>query len=371
MEATKPLNEPHPPAPNQPTYPAHPQTLQEAVERYLVHLENLTHIEQYSAGSLTTTRRHLTDMVNLIGPNAWLSSITGERLDQLVIEYAKLPDRRRAESLENKNAAVRSAYTRQGFMAAVRSFLAYSFQRDWVIADPSKKMTISTTVRAGTPVNRKRKSLSLAQAQALLEVGPGPYPAEEEGEKSIFTWHRDQLILYTLVTLGLRASELNGLRIVDVQESGSGLSISVIGKGNIERTIPLPRSLAAMWAEYVRIRDSYIRTRKLDATIPWVFISTRGNRLSTVAVNRIVDRCARRVLEDAEVSGLYRELTPHALRHTAATLLLAAGWDLKVVSKILGHSSVAVTSAYLDELPGELEEALRHHPALASLSPAD
>lgn len=368
MNPTKPLPEPTSVSPLD--YRTHPQTLQEATDRYLQHLENLTHIDQYAPGSLTTTRRHLADMVDLIGPHTWLSSITGERLDQLVIEYAKLPDRRHAGAPQSQKAAsARSVYTRQGFMAAVRSFLGYAFQRDWVVADPSKKMTVSTTVRAGTPVNRKRKSLSLAQAQALLEVGPGPYPPEGE-DRPVFMYHRDQLILHVLVTLGLRASELTGLRIVDVQESEAGTSISVIGKGNIERTVPLPQGLTGMWAEYLRVRDAFIRARGLDAMISWVFISTRGNQLSTVAVNRIVDRCARRVLDDPQVSGLYRELTPHALRHTAATLLLAAGWDLKVVSKILGHSSVAVTSAYLDELPGELEEALRRHPVLVGLSPA-
>lgn len=358
MELTKPLTEPTSDS---------PRTLQEAAERYLTHIENLTHIDQYARGSLTTTRRHITDMVNLIGPHTLLSSITGERLDQLVIEYAMLPDRR---CRTRKSSSVRSVYTRQGFMAAVRQFLRYAFQRDWVVSDPSKKMTVSTTVRAGTPVNRKRKSLSLDQAKALLEVGPGPYPLKKK-ERAIFIHHRNRLILHVLVTLGLRTSELSGLKMVDIQESDTGMSISIIGKGNIERTVPFPHGLVKMWTEYMQARAAFIRAQKLDSIIAWVFISTRGNQLNTVEINRIVERCARKVLDNPETSGLYRELTPHALRHTSATLLLASGWDLKVVSKILGHSSVAVTSAYLDELPGELEEALRRHPVLASLSPVE
>ena len=79
-----------------------------------------------------------------------------------------------------------------------------------------------------------------------------------------------------------------------------------------------------------------------------------------------MNEASKRVLADPERSHLYRAITPHALRHTAATLLLSSGWDLKMVSKMLGHSNVSVTSRYLDLLDGELEAAVNAHPLLTS-----
>jgi site-specific recombinase XerD len=64
-----------------------------------------------------------------------------------------------------------------------------------------------------------------------------------------------------------------------------------------------------------------------------------------------------------------RDATPHALRHTSATLLLAAGWDVKVIAELLGHASIATTGVYLDRIDGELAAAIRAHPLTAGPGP--
>ena len=348
---------------------AQPETVAEAVEVYIQHYEQLVSIGQRSPSTIPTITHHLDDLVRLLGKNAWLSSITPQRLDELVIEYAKLPDRRYSKYRQQERhdtAQVRSMYTQQGFMAVVRGFLRYAYMQDWIAADPTQKMTIKVSVKAGAPVNLKRKALAFEQAKALLEIGPGTAPEASADVREVFVYTRDRVILHLLTLLGLRISELRKLNFADLNRNEHELTLHIIGKGNVERYTPVPEGVIGMWDEYITARDEYIRAKKLDATIPAVFISTRGNRLTNLALQRLVSEASKRVLADPERSHLYRAITPHALRHTAATLLLSSGWDLKMVSKMLGHSNVSVTSRYLDLLDGELEAAVNAHPLLTS-----
>ncbi|BDZ43633.1 hypothetical protein GCM10025865_29320 [Paraoerskovia sediminicola] len=88
-----------------------------------------------------------------------------------------------------------------------------------------------------------------------------------------------------------------------------------------------------------------------------LLLSWRGRRLDAQGVRAVVRRGV------AAMPGDYRrEATPHALRHTSATLLVASGWDVKVVAELLGHRSIATTGVYLDRIDGELDAAIRAHP---------
>lgn len=367
LETTRPM------APERSRIGAQPETVAEAVEVYIQHYKQLVSIGQCSPSTIPTITHHLDDLVHLLGKNTWLSSITPQRLDELVIEYAKLPDRRYSEYRQQQRAQerhdtaqVRSMYTQQGFMTVVRGFLRYAYKQDWIAADPTQKMTIKVSVKANTPVNPKRKALAFEQAQALLEIGPGTPPEASAPVRKVFVYTRDRVILHLLTLLGLRISEISKLNFADLNRNGHELTLHIIGKGNVERYTPVPEGVIGMWDEYISARDEYIRAKRLDATIPAVFISTRGNRLTNLALQRLVNEASKRVLADPERSHLYRAITPHALRHTAATLLLSSGWDLKVVSKMLGHSNISVTSRYLDLLDGELEAAVNAHPLLTS-----
>ena len=98
----------------------------------------------------------------------------------------------------------------------------------------------------------------------------------------------------------------------------------------------------------------------------------RGRRLARGDVQAVIDRVRRRV--DA---GESRSVTPHGLRHTTATHLLADAVDMDAVRRVLGHGDLSTLSLYRDELPGELEVAMRAHPLLndsargAARSPGD
>ncbi|MHC5560734.1 tyrosine-type recombinase/integrase [Kocuria sp. U4B] len=86
----------------------------------------------------------------------------------------------------------------------------------------------------------------------------------------------------------------------------------------------------------------------------------RGARLAARDLERLLGRAVMRTR--AADPARARAVVPHGLRHTAATLMLAEGWDVKVVARLLGHATVHTSSKYLDELPGELSVAINAHP---------
>ncbi|TLF45500.1 integrase, partial [Nonomuraea sp. KC401] len=90
-----------------------------------------------------------------------------------------------------------------------------------------------------------------------------------------------------------------------------------------------------------------------------LLLSWRGRRLARGDVQAVIDRVQARVDPDQR-----RSVTPHGLRHTTATHLLADAVDMDAVRRVLGHSDLSTLGRYRDELPGELEVAMRAHPLL-------
>ena len=122
-------------------------------------------------------------------------------------------------------------------------------------------------------------------------------------------------------------------------DSGGALSVRVVGKGNKERMVPLGRKAAEALDAWLEARAllAHPRTKFLDAKS--LFVSTRGRRLNTRAVQLLVRRYG--------LAGAGRaDLHPHALRHTCATHLLDGGADLRAIQEMLGHSSLSTTQRY-------------------------
>jgi len=138
--------------------------------------------------------------------------------------------------------------------------------------------------------------------------------------------------LAILLATGLRISELTAVRLDDVSASES--SIVVRGKGNKERRVYLPAGLAK------RIVRRYVALRgTLQTTDPLLLIRGCGRPATTPFLRAQIRRLA-------QSGGISRRVTPHMLRHTAATQLLEAGVDIRVVQRLLGHSSIATTQIY-------------------------
>ena len=172
-----------------------------------------------------------------------------------------------------------------------------------------------------TPKVRKAlpKYLTLEESTALLKAVDGPNK------------NRDFAILMLFLNCGIRRSELVGLNLTDVYED----RIRVVGKGNKERIVYMGSSCRRAIDRYLEERNNIVLTDNKA-----LFGSRDKNRISVSAVHRLVKK---HLLE----SGLdASQFSAHKLRHTAATLMLANGVDLKTLQEVLGHENLNTTQIY-------------------------
>jgi integrase/recombinase XerD len=146
---------------------------------------------------------------------------------------------------------------------------------------------------------------------------------------------RDRALLETLYATGSRASEVVGLKLVDLfLDSGF---CKCLGKGSKQRVVPLGRPAQAALRAYLSdLRPELVRAVP-DA--PWVFVSRGGRALTREMLWMIVKKYVRR-------AGLNAKVSPHTLRHSFATHLLAGGADLRTVQELLGHANIRTTQHY-------------------------
>lgn len=148
---------------------------------------------------------------------------------------------------------------------------------------------------------------------------------------------RDRAALETLYATGCRASEVVGLRPIDLDLKAG--TARCIGKGDKQRLVLLGTRARRELEAYLT-RDRPILTARRPETVE-IFVSRSGRPLSRMGLWRIVKNHARNAgLSNAE------QVSPHALRHSFATHMLAGGADLRVVQELLGHSSIATTQIY-------------------------
>ena len=233
--------------------------------------------------------------------------------------------RRRGEGLGAASA------TRE--MSAVRAFLRYVAQAAGEAA---------TLPRIRTPRRPRTLPRPAAPADALAL-------AQETGAQALQPWiaARDTALLLLLYGSGLRISEALGLPAA-VQPLGA--TVRVTGKRGKTRVVPVLPMVAAAVAEYVRLCPW-----PLTGSTP-LFRGARGGPLNADVVRRAV-ATARRTL------GLDDRLTPHALRHSFATHLLAGGADLRTLQELLGHASLSSTQIYTAVDAAHLLDVYRHaHP---------
>ncbi len=173
---------------------------------------------------------------------------------------------------------------------------------------------------------RVPKVLSPEQAARLFEAPVRTDPF----------WRRDRALLELLYATGCRASELSGLKMEDVHLD-EGYCICR-GKGNKERMVPLGRRAKDAVAAYLEHERPALAARR-PAPPPWLILSYRGRRLRRERIWELLKRYALRVGAPADIS-------PHTLRHSFATHVLAGGADLRQVQEMLGHASIATTQIY-------------------------
>ena len=144
---------------------------------------------------------------------------------------------------------------------------------------------------------------------------------------------RDRAMLETLYGLGLRVSELVSLRISNIwTEQGF---VSVIGKGDKQRLVPLGGMARDAIRDYLEVRGPVADRESSDI----LFLNRFGRALTRVAVFKMIKAYAMK-------AGISKEISPHTLRHSFATHLIENGADLRAVQEMLGHESILTTEIY-------------------------
>jgi len=149
-------------------------------------------------------------------------------------------------------------------------------------------------------------------------------------------WRRDRALLELLYATGCRASEMSHLNAADVHLA-EGFCLCH-GKGNKQRLAPLGRRAAAAVEEYLAHERPQLAAAAANPP-PWLLLSRRGKRLRREAIWELVKKYAAR-------AGMPASISPHTMRHSFATHLLAGGADLRHVQEMLGHASIATTQIY-------------------------
>jgi integrase/recombinase XerC len=185
-----------------------------------------------------------------------------------------------------------------------------------------------SAVRAPKIAKSLPKPLAVSAATQLADAD---LRAGEEREPWVLT--RDAAVLALLYGSGLRISEALGLKRKDVPAPSKGDTVTVTGKGNKQRMVPVLAQVLALIADYVKLCPY-----DLPPDGP-LFVGARGGPLSPRIVQLAMERLRGAL-------GLPETATPHALRHSFATHLLARGGDLRAIQELLGHASLSTTQIY-------------------------
>jgi integrase/recombinase XerD len=244
--------------------------------------------------------------------------VDGPLLSQFVSELADGRDGRRPAA----------AATLQRKVACLRSFYRH-LRRDGLLdTDPTSEL------RPPRSRGRLPRVLSRDQVNCLLEQPQGTSAAAM----------RDRALLETMYACGLRASEAIALKLSEL-DLDAGVLIAQ-GKGSKERIVPVgSKALQTLRAYLERARPALIGLRDE----PHVFVNLRGQALSRQGLYKIVQRHAR-------AAGLDTRMSPHTLRHTFATHLLAGGCDLRSLQEMLGHADIGTTQIYTHLSPERLRD---------------
>lgn len=297
--------------------------------------EFLTHLEKerdVSPNTLQAYTRDLEEFVSFMGNYYGARAWSWGGIDRLAMRGYLAHLTRRGLS---KRSIGRS-------LSAVRTFYKYLHRNDIVESNPARTI--------GTPKLEKHlpEYLDLAQMGRLFAA------VTTRAMSGRFTDVRNAAILELFYSTGMRLSELRGVN----RESLDLLSnqVKVRGKGRKERIIPVGDRATLALRNYEAKRDELLRAIGPGGDRSAFFLSSRGKRISTTALQRAVTTMLGLVSEAAGVST-------HSLRHTFATHLLDAGADLRAVQELLGHASIQTTQVYTHTSVERIKQVYRKaHP---------
>ena len=241
------------------------------------------------------------------------------------------------------NRASYATRTIAAHLSAVRSFFRWAHAEGIVDTDAASLVQMPKMPRS------LPKTVSSAEMQRLLAAPDTSTPSGM----------RDAAMLELFYATGARISELSHIDIADFDWTTK--TIRLFGKGSKERIVPVYRRALDATRTYIddarpllmRASSESAAMKRIDGPL---FLSTRGNRMDANALRYRFHKLCRE-------AGLPADITPHVMRHTFATDLLAGGADLRSVQELLGHASLSTTTLYTHLTPDRLKSAvMQAHP---------
>lgn len=219
-------------------------------------------------------------------------------------------------------------------VAALKVFFRYLEEKGVVSESPARKLKIKRPVENRIPTvlsAREVRSLLAAPKDQITELtasrdhSPG-------GRNRYFCAIRDNLILEILFSTGIRIGELVALNVSDVDLQTH--QVQITGRATRGRTVVVTSEVViAALITYLELRSE----RALET--PALFVGRSGTRLTIYSIENIFKKHVR-------LAEIKRHITPHALRHTMAAMLVSSGTDIRDVQEILGHASILSTQVY-------------------------
>lgn len=279
---------------------------------------------------LRTFLRFLKIRYRLVDRNVNFTTIDITDIDIDLIKKVNLQDLHAFISYVDKNRNNKN-YAKARKVASIRSFFKY-LQTKIKVIDENPALELETPKTD----SRHPVHLSLEEAKRLLEIIDGQFK------------ERDYAIITLFLNCGLRLSELVSIDVNKIK----GDTLSVIGKGNKERTIYLNDASVSAIDDYIKIRP----TESLNDENA-LFISKKKNRISPKAVQALVKKYLALANLDTTI------YSTHKLRHTAATLMYQHGnVDIRALQEILGHKNVSTTQIYTHIDDERLRQSVKSNP---------
>ncbi|WP_175441369.1 tyrosine recombinase XerC [Micromonospora humi] len=304
------------------------------------------HLVRVRSRSAHTVRAYVTDLVSLLDHAVRMGCADLAGLDLAVL--------RSWLAKQRTMGTARTTMARRA--AAARTFSAWAHRAGLLPADVAAPLASPRAGRELPTVLRADQAAALMDAPAGRATGASATagatatttPVDHGPPDAVLL--RDRLLLELLYGTGVRISEACGLDVGDVDQARR--VVRVLGKGGRERAVPF--GVPAQ-----RALDAWLHTGRPALVAPGagraLLLGARGGRLNPTTARRIVAGWAG-------AAGVPR-VTPHGLRHSAATHLLEGGADLRAVQELLGHSSLASTQIYTHVSVERLRAAYRQaHP---------
>lgn len=226
--------------------------------------------------------------------------------------------------------------TQSRIISGIKHFFKFLVLENYIQINPAELLE-TPRIKRKLPV-----FLSVEEIDLMLSHIDRSTP---EGERNL-------AMLETMYSCGLRVSELINLKLSDLHLNDG--FISVIGKGDKQRLIPIGKSALKLISLYVKNHRNHIAIKKNNEDM--IFLSKRGTPITRQMVFYVIKDLAAK-------SGIKKQLSPHTFRHSFATHLVEGGADLRAVQEMLGHESITTTEIYthLDQYYLR-ENILSYHP---------